>query len=76
MNVIARLVLSGAIMLLVLTGWAQKNTSYPLIPYPAVIETGNGEFIITPNTVIHAGAGFDNAVAELQRLMKQALESR
>jgi hypothetical protein len=50
MNVISRFVLSGAILLLVLTGWAQTDARYPLIPYPAVVETLNGEFVITPNT--------------------------
>jgi hexosaminidase len=72
MSVISRLALSGAIMLLVETGWAQKSVSYPLIPYPVVVETGKSEFVITPNTVINAEAGFENTVAELQRLAKQA----
>src|SRR5687767_13034138 len=72
MSAIARLASTGAILLLVITGWAQTNARYPLIPYPAVVETGNSEFVITPNTVINAEAGFENVVAELQRLMKQA----
>jgi hexosaminidase len=72
MSNISRLALSGAILLLVLTGWAQTDARYPLIPYPAVVETGNSEFVITPNTVINAEAGFENAITELQRLMKLA----
>ena len=72
MKAISRLAFTGAIMLVVLSGWAQKNASYPLIPYPASAIAGNGEFVITPNTVINGEAGFENAVAELQRLMKQA----
>ena len=72
MSIISRLALSGAILLLVLTGSAQTDARYPLIPYPAVLETGNSEFVITPNTVINAEAGFENAVTELQRPMKLA----
>jgi len=51
---------------------AQTTDRYPLIPYPASLTAGNGEFVITPATVIIADAGFEYAVAELQQLTKQA----
>jgi len=72
-RLLSRLLLIAAITLQGAYVCAQTNTRFPLIPYPASLEAGSGTFSVTPRTTIQADAGFENAVAQLQRLMQQAL---
>ncbi len=66
-----RLVITGFITLLMVNTKAQTTTIPSLIPYPASLTTGKGEFIITPGTAIvyEPKDGFDKPLAELSRLI-------
>jgi hexosaminidase len=69
MRYFPRLVLTGIVLLLVVNVQSQSTPS--LIPYPASVTTGKGEFIITPGTgiVYDTKDGFDQSLAELSRLI-------
>ncbi|WP_216823499.1 family 20 glycosylhydrolase [Niastella vici] len=58
-------------MLLVAEGRAQSSADFPLVPFPASLTSGKGEFIITPGTgiVYDTKDGFEQALAEMSRLI-------
>jgi hexosaminidase len=68
---IMRLVLTAIVMLLVVNSRAQSTSRYSLIPFPASLTPGKGEFIITPGTgiVYDVKDGFEQALAELSHLI-------
>lgn len=68
----AWLMMTSAMALLTLQTTAQSTASPALIPYPASLTTAKGSFMVTPAVSINAAPGFEKAVAELQRLVKQA----
>lgn len=43
-----------------------------IIPYPSSVNLGAGEFVFTPQTTVVADAGFDAALAALQKIAQQA----
>jgi hexosaminidase len=65
------LVLTGIVMVLVANVKAQSTAGPALIPYPASLTSGKGEFIITPGTgiVYDTKDGFEQALAELSHLI-------
>ncbi|THU36125.1 beta-hexosaminidase [Niastella caeni] len=71
MKPLSRLILTSAITLVMINAWAQASTQPSLIPYPASVTMGKGEFVITPGTgiVFDIKDGFENALAELSRLI-------
>jgi hexosaminidase len=66
-----RLALTCFVMLLMVQVHAQSTPKPSLIPYPASLETGKGEFIITPGTgiVYDTKDGFDQALTALSSLI-------
>ncbi|HUP12292.1 MAG TPA: family 20 glycosylhydrolase, partial [Niastella sp.] len=66
-----RLVISCFVILLATQAHSQSTAKPSLIPYPASLEAGKGEFIITPGTgiVYDIKDGFEQALAELSRLI-------
>jgi hexosaminidase len=59
------------VVLFIVQAHAQTTTRPALIPYPASLTTGKGEFIITPGTgiVYDTKDGFDQALKELSVLI-------
>jgi hexosaminidase len=63
-------IICGLLSVFAVSGMAQN---LPLIPYPAQLTKGQGEFLIKPNTLIvnRAGRRFINEIDQLNELLKK-----